>query len=593
MILAPIVRRRGMTRSVRDASVAILTVAVIACGQSTAPPAAPPAALPGEGPFPLPPITVSAKLPQVVIDGATGQIPLNASASYGWNALIALNWPASTAANTRGVPDSAKGFGMNGTPSWVTMRSKVEVYPGNAAAAVPPHGVQLDSSGKPINGPDYGYGRPPQYLYAAGNLSPCAGQSPVTNPALIVLDETTQIGNNQTFAGAAPATDPRGFNTKPQLIRYALKMSQPIFERSVGGQYWYATDGSPLSIAQANYAQAVGTKADPKPPFVNLAPVGDPDPQKAGIEIKSAWRPLSSTEMASGRFITAMVRYYEQPGGVSCYREAVWGLVGMHVISFSASAPWVIWNTFEQADNILTADGRPTEDVNGNRIITGLGAPTTPVLSSNPEVVNPTVTATGDYCVSPGSRLYFRENPNYGTLPSGGNICVNTRWHAPEPVFVNANAVAHQTIAAYLQKQGQGSSPLMYYKLVGSQGVPVNAPETGKFSTTTSYYSANATIETDYSLGNFTGNLVNGVPSNVLLNGKTPAQYVNTRLLPFQSLRFDFSNLKMGGCAGCHAFGALVGQDFSFALGNNVTAPENTDAFATANPLRTGYFSGR
>jgi hypothetical protein len=260
----------------------------------------------------------------------------------------------------------------------------------------------------------------------------------------------------------------------------------------------------------------------------------------------------------------------------------------MHVISFSISAPWVIWTTFEQADNILTADGKPTEDVNGVRLINA-GLPTTPMLSSNPNVVNPTVTASGDYCVSPGSRLYFRENPNYGTLPSGGNICVNTRWSQPEQTFINANVEAHKAISDYVAKQGQGSSPLMYYKLVGAQGVPVNGPDTGIFGTPTSYQSANATIETDYSLGNFTGNLVNGVPSNVLLNGGTPAPYVNTRLLPFQSNRLDFGNLKMGGCAGCHAFAARIGQDFSFALGNNVTAPERTDAFATVNRQRT-YF---
>jgi hypothetical protein len=603
MIPRHVVQRGRYTAVLTRVFCAALTVALVGCGgQSTSSNAsAPPApaatpAPPGEGPYPLQPITVVPTFPQVAIDGATGSIPLNSSASYGWNVLIALNWPASTAPNTRGVADATKGFGTAGTPAWVTMRSKVELYPGNASATVPPHGVTLDASGKPNNGPDYGYGDPPQYAYAAP-IPACPGQPPVTNPALIVLDETTQINNNQTYSGAAPATDPTGFNSKPQLIRYALKMSQPIFTRSVLGQYWYSGKGSPLAAAENNYiaALAKGTSPDPNPPYVNLAPADGDDPNQAGIEIKSAWRPLSPAEMTSGRFLTATVRYYEQPAprGTSCYREAVWGLVGMHVISFSRSAPWVIWNTFEQADNILTADGRPTEDVDGNRIITGLGTPTTPALSSDPSQLAPTVTATGDYCVSPGSRLYFRENPFYGTLPSGGNICVNTRWSEPEPVFIGANKAAHQAIADYLQKQGQGSSPLMFYKLVGSQGVPVNAPDTGKFSTPTSYQSANAVIETDYSLGNFTGDLVNGVPSNVVSVGGKTVDYVNTTLFPFQSLRFNFTSMKMGGCAGCHGFAAQVGQGFSFALGNNVVAPERTEAFLLrSNPGRV-YFPAR
>jgi hypothetical protein len=547
----------------------------------------------GDDPFVPPPIRVTPDLPELKNDGKTGQTPVSSAASFAWNALIALNWPASSAAATRGVPDTSKAFGQPGTPVWISMRSKVEVYPGNASAAVAPHGVVLDPiTHEPKNGPDYGYGDAPQYLYAAGRLKPCAGQPPVNSPALISLDETTEINNNQTFAGAAPATDPQGFNTKPQLIRYAVKMNAKIFSRAVFGQYWYAGNPSRLATAMDNYTRALatGTRDDPKPPFVNYAPEGTASAQEAGLEMKSAWRPLSTTEANSGRFLTATVRYYEQPGGVSCYREAVWGLVGIHVISFSANAPWVIWSTFEQADNILTADGRRTEDVDGKRLIDA-GPPTTPTLSSDPNIVNPKVTKAGDYCSAPGARLYFRENPNYGTLPADDNICVNSRWWASEPIFMKANAEAHNAMAKYLGEHGVSSSPLMFYKLVGAQGVPVDYDDRarGTFSTATSYHSANATIETDYSLGNFTGNLVNGVPSNVLLTGSTPAQYINTRLLSFQSNRFDFSRLRMGGCAGCHGFAAQVGQDFSFAIGNNVTEPEATDAFAKPNPRRT-YF---
>ena len=590
-----------MTRITRWAACVALAVTASACagtetGNTVAKDAAAPsgAAAPqqvGDSPFVPPPIVVNSSLPEVTLDGKTGSLPLSSAASYAWSAFIALNWPASTAAGTRGAPDTTRAFGQPGTPTWITMRSKVEVFPGNASATVAPHGVQLDGSGKPINKPDYGYGNAPQYYYSTGLLKPCTGQPPVPSPALVVLDETTQVDSNQTFAGAAPAVDPRGFNTKPQLIRYAVKMNQPIYANAIGSQYWYNASGSPLATARANYVAALnsGSGQDPTAPFVNYAPVPpNLDPNLAGIEIKASWRPLTPAEATSGRFLTSTVRYYEQPdGSTSCYREATWGLVGMHVISFSVSAPWVIWSTFEQADNILSADGTRMEDPDGNPLIGKLEPATDPQLTSDPNVANPTVQAGGAYCATPGSRLYFLENPKPKTMPSGGKICVNHRWTPPEPMFISANVQAHQKIADYLSKNGKGTSPLMFYKLVGAQGVPVDyADRNGKtFSTETSYYSANMTIETDYSLGNFTGHIVNGVPSNL----KNGAPYYNTQLLPFQARRLGFSKMRMGGCAGCHGKAAQFGNDFSFALGNNVTQPEKTNALGTPN-LQRSYF---
>jgi hypothetical protein len=448
----------------------------------------------------------------------------------------------------------------------------------------------LNSSGQPTNGPDYGYGDAAQYYYSSGLLNACTGQTPVNTPALIVLDETTQIGNNQTFAGNAPATDPSGFNTKPQLIRYSVKMNKPFYANAIAGQYWYP--GAPLLTAQNNFVTALysGQNQDPAPPFVNFAPTTFTDPNLAGIEIKSAWRPLNTTEASSGKFVTSTVRYYEQPdGNTSCYREATWGLVGMHVISFAAAAPWVIWTSFEQTDNILTASGQPTEDVNGNVLIPAT-TPTSPALTSDPNAAKPVVTANGPYCsVTPTNKqLYFQETPKYGTLPSGGSICVNGRWTAPEKIFVNANVEAHNAISAYLASHGGGASPLSYYKLVAGQGVPIDydARNGGTFSTNTAYYSANSTIETDYSLGNFTGLLLSGVPANNV--GGKP--FYNTQLLPFQARRLGFSPLRAGGCAGCHDIAAKSGQDFSFAIGNNVTQPEKTNALAKPDPLRN-YFT--
>ncbi|KMO22107.1 hypothetical protein SQ03_01580 [Methylobacterium platani JCM 14648] len=553
------------------------------------------------------------------IDGATGGLDLAPTAAYAWQTFIALNWPAS--GTGRGTPDANASFGEVDRPLvWETLRAKVETYPGNGAAGQAPHGVTLDAKNNPTNGPDFGFDDAPLYVYQPaatqtkdGLIPACPNQASVSGPAWLPLDETTQIGNNQTFAGAAPATDPKGFNSQPQLIRYAVKMNKTAYQNIVANRFWYrdmtrdiGTGTAPIDIAVANGTAAVQAArqagqlpSNPATPFVNLAPQND----DTAVLTKSAWRPLSATEMTSGRFRTTTVRYYEQTAGTKqpCYREDVWGLVGMHVITYTRGVPWVIWSTFEQADNILTSDGKPTEDTNGTPLVPAPTAATTPALTSDPTQLAPVVTAQGPYCTSPGSRLFFRENPNFPGLPSGGNICLDSRWHALPDNMVAANKTAHAAIT-----NANPSSVWQYYKLINVQPTPIDITGIGPsaVSTPASYYLSNSVIETDYSLGNFTGDLVKGVPSNVVqtstgaatkaasakagatADAKTAdpktAEYYNTLLMPFQSngLGFLRQPIRMGGCAGCHAYSAGTGRDFSFSIGQNVLKPDPVDAFA-------------
>jgi hypothetical protein len=539
-------------------------------------------------------IPVSPTVPAPCVAGATGGIQLQSAATYAWKAFIAVNWPA--LAGARDQPDTGKTFGQDVPTVWETMRAKNELYPGNGSATVPPHGVVLQG-GKPVNGPDYGYGQAPEYVYDPatvhtrdGRIEACPGQAPVSSPAWIALDETTEIGVNQTYAGVVPAVDPTHRNSQPQLIRYDVKMSKAVYTNVITSQFWYSTAASPLTTARKNYVAALaqGQGANPQTPYVNLAPDTDEPTTNDGIEVKSAWRVLTAAEAASGHFFTSDVRYYEQDTkGTPCWRQATWGLVGMHLITFTKDAPWVIWSTFEQTDNILTADGKPTEDPDG-RLLQPMPpgvTPTAPALSSDPNQVNPVITKTGAYCdISKGARLYFRENPaNSSTMPAAGPICVNARWQAIPEMISKTNQTGHDAIRAYLAQHGGGASPWLYYKLVNAQGTPVDV--TGKdnplFSSDASYSLANSVIETDYSLGEFAGHLVKGVPS--IKDGAPDKDYYNTRLLPFQSARIGFLTvpLRMGGCAGCHGNGAIRGSDFSFALGNNVKEPEPVAAFKT------------
>jgi len=94
------------------------------------------------------------------------------------------------------------------------------------------------------------------------------------------------------------------------------------------------------------------------------------------IEVKAGWRPLNPSELASGRFHTQPVRFYEQKDSqdkTPCFRDATWGLISLHIIQKTASAPYFIYATFEQADNLLTQDGFEVENQYG---VVGLDQPT-------------------------------------------------------------------------------------------------------------------------------------------------------------------------------------------------------------------------
>ena len=111
--------------------------------------------------------------------------------------------------------------------------------------------------------------------------------------------------------------------------------------------------------------------------------------------------------------------------------DATWGLIALHIIQKTASAPYFIYATFEQYNNILTADGGSVEDVNGIVLQPSPSAATTPqvclvddqpksgneeahvILTTDPETCAPASDAT--YCDSPGARLYYRnENKGHG-----------------------------------------------------------------------------------------------------------------------------------------------------------------------------------
>lgn len=509
-------------------------------------------------------ITVSPEVPADIPGGAS-QATLAQAAAFAWQEFIALNWPA--LGGQRDVPDIRQPFGSQGVPLvWHTYRSKVEIFPGKGSANVGPPGY------KPDGAPSYGYGTAPTYDYSF-TVPACSGQIAPKLPAWINLDESTQIGLDQMYAGVVPAT-PTGGNSNPQLVRFLAKANQVQYTYVAANQFWYANPA--LAQAARNFFNAV--KQTP-PTFPSAPRVNFPN---GTIEVKSAWRQLGPGEDPS-RFHRQTVRFYEQPPGKgTCYFEAQWAMVALHIIQKTPTAPSFIYATFEQADNILLPSGKPLEDENGRIINPAPGPmPTNPGLSYQDDPNNPQVKAQGAFC-KPGKQLYLREIAKGGT-PAGGPICINQRYEPIAADVIQVNQAAHQAIQSYSQAKNIKNSPWQYYKLVSVQAQPFDTTQLSKTDPSHSaavYYQANIMVETDYTLQQFRGRIAaNGAPTSFQAAGAPPPPNVFAQSAGSAAVH----GVNMGGCMGCHGNAQVAGFDFSFILkGGNVRAPETAGAESAA-----------
>jgi len=571
----------GMFSGIARASLAASAVAAI-CAAAMAGPASQPGKAVAQPAIPA--IQVVPVIPKELNPGAGGApaATLAQAAAFAWQEFIGLSWPAATSDASgkplRDTPDPTCLLGDTRARcaaqplTWQTLRGKAEIFTNNAS--------------------DPNYNSPPNYngRYASGDPQPCAGPAPAQAP-WVNLDETTQIFEDAMYAGVAPTYT--SVNSQPQLIRFLAKANRAEFT------YYNQLLNLPGGIGpvQANTKAKLKTVGTPPPGSLTYISL----PTNT-IEMKAGWRMLTTTEQASGRFHTARVRYYEPFSShtspvASCYYEGVWGLVALHIIQKTATAPYFIYATFEQADNITNAAGAPIEDVNGAAPGGGL-PPTTPALTFQDTAtvsaskVPPRVIRTGGapFC-TPAKRLYYR-NLISAALPTGGPICVNSRYNAIPATIIAANQTAHAAIAAYNSRNGIRSSPWSYYKLINVQYRPYSddtpaAPFAGNDPTTgnnpQNFYLANIVVETNRPLQMFSGSLVNGNPgtgSNSNYDsqfGGPPGNGVHRNLYYSPPGMLKPKGYNMGGCMGCHgAQGQAGGGDFSVILARGAVGdPDN------------------
>ncbi len=556
-----------------------------------------PAAAAGNG------ITISPEVPNEL---PAANNKLSDAATFAWNEFIALNWPAvaqTGGVNTRDMAEDTATFGVpnDGRPLvWHTFRSKIEIFPPNGTA---PNGYVADSA------QSYGYDSTP--VYYGSNLQPAnppPSSDTVPDPVpWINLDETSEIGLDAMYAGVASQGSLNG------LILFTAKANRAEYNYVAANQYYDTT-----TRKTANKLSSAFVVANDSSPTPNTTANGVSLPNGT-IEIKAAWRQLTPTEVSSGRFYQTRVRYYPTP---TTYVDTVMGLVALHIIQKTPDRPHFVFATFEQADNILTADGVPVEDEDGSlRPGYDTLSPTDPVLTAQPaaqpgpqgydsagfQQLGPSsVTST------PGSRLYYINAP--GLLEPQGTISVNRRVHGIPSEIITANRAAHAAMAAYAEQNGLRAAVWQYYKLINVQYQPMNKTPgvdyTGADAAT--YYQANIVVETDQNLQTFSGRFQ---PSYVYMrdsSGVTIPDTVSGGTLitdwcgsnatvtgcpqppdtgangPIYNVYSKGTAYNMGGCMGCHGNAQVGGGDFSFlASGGKNAAPDTTGIMTAPNTTGT------
>ncbi|HEV8435388.1 MAG TPA: hypothetical protein VGR95_18410 [Thermoanaerobaculia bacterium] len=535
---------------------------------------------------------LSPTLPPDIPGGAPGAT-LAGAAAFAWQEFFALNWPAvpqNGQVNTRGVADASRPFGdptYTGPLVWETYRSKIEIFPGNGQQ--PP--------GYTANGADYGFDAAPVYNYLQ-SVPPCNGQSPTDPTPFVNLDEVTQIGLDTMYAGIVPPA-PTPQNSDPQRLRFLAKANRAQYDYVAANQYW--NHGGNFYSAVNTYTNSLKTNQVPPPSAgtVIFFPAGT-------VEVKAGWRMLAPTEDAS-HFHTQTVRYYENAGGGTpanpkpCYRDATWGLVALHIIHKTPTAPSFIFATFEQADNIRSAaNGQPVEDANGN-IINPPPAGTQPTspyptyqdgYNATTHQPDPTVTVGNQpFCTNHGSQVFYQNlSPGLpkGTAPGSG-VCINTRYFQIPSDVVAANVHAHQQLTA----AGAGG-PWQYYKLVNVQYRPfdvanIDHSNPNSPNNPATFALANIVVETNNTLQAFQGALIATGPDAGVKTSYNNAGGPFTNVHVAGAAGTPYQAFNMGGCMGCHGNAQVAGTDFSFILDfGGVNFPEYPEASLDAS--RTAHY---
>jgi len=397
--------------------------------------------------LPVPPFPVSSDVPHDETNKsvASPNVSLNQLASFAWKEFIALNYPADPSHRGKPKPGSKLGDTADARV-WETYWHRVEMFPASQ------NPVQKNGSAVVDQKPVYDYS--PAFILNTASYGNPTGTP--KNQLWNNLDEDNELNVDQMFAHVSEVDGkPTGFDNDNRII-FEAKMNETGFNYILEKQLYVTSQRDAMvaeSIKPANIKSYAGKCGVTASNIISL-PCGKNGASEGNIEIKAAWRKLSSVEAGSGKYYSNSVIRYENQQGVNKWFNDTYGLIGLHIIHKTVNFPSYVFATFEHEDNIksgvgyideITQSGRGSGDIAGNKVV-----------------------------------ITDRDNP----IPAEVKL---------------VNSAAQKAIAGTVWAN---------YKLIGVQAYPVDYGTLNQRTSTadkSTYYLANIVIESNEELQNFRG----------------------------------------------------------------------------------------
>jgi hypothetical protein len=282
----------------------------------------------GSPPFPPPPTSITSALATVPADFAGVEQQRNFEL-YSWLTFIALNWPAQ--ANTC-EPDLNRSVLDGARPTvWEKYLEDSDVFvaPGKKPSAWCPPG-------------------PTERMQALlAKLPPAARAEGDRLGVRCLLTRQSKASRSliERFPGIEEAVGGVLTDQNGRFVRYEIRINQD--------EYNFLVDPKNNLWSQAGQKAFAGPVKFPQGPSA-YGPVG-------AMEIKAAWKVLSSQEIAGGRYYTELAYVYndDQETPSPGPNPVTVGLVGLHIIHKTRLQPLWIWSTFEHVDNTTSAFYNP------------------------------------------------------------------------------------------------------------------------------------------------------------------------------------------------------------------------------------------
>lgn len=386
-----------------------------------------------------PTITLSSDVPHDV-QASNGPFPtgadsvsLTALAAFAWQEFIALNYPADP--NNRGKAKAGANFGDAADARvWETYWHKVEMFPYNEAPNA--------SAGKPATTgkPNYQYD-PSAFKFAGNNAN---GVSEADSTLWNNLDETNELNVDKMYAHQVDAEHQILYQAKMNETGFQYVLDQELYKTATRNTKTAAT------IANIDKYGAQCTQVD----SIVCLPCGTNGGSEGNIEIKSAWRKLTSGEDTSKYYTNSVIYYkFNKNTQTRNWYTETYALIGLHIIHKTANFPAFVYATFEHNDN-LSSDLYYIDEITQN---------------------------------------------SRGCADTAGDTVAITKRDNPIPSEITkANTAAAAVVAGTVFEN---------YQLIGVQAYPLDYSELNDSDVTekSTYYLSNLVIESNCELQNFRG----------------------------------------------------------------------------------------